>query len=180
MSGQQKQYRLFPFTLVFFALAVPAFAQGTSTIVAISQFSGTGTIQVIEDTLDINDSGQVAYKAYRRDLGLSLFLGDGGANNELIANGDPAPDGNGMFLGGANEPALNNEGQVAFRGVLTGTAGGSNDNLGIFAAQQSSVVQIAREGGHVPDNAFTFGNFASPVLNNNGHVAFEGLLREQL
>jgi hypothetical protein len=179
MGGQQKQHFLLAVTLLFAALPAPAIAQGTTTVVALSELGGTGTIQRVYDAPDINDSGQVAYYAYRRDLGLSVFLKDATTNIELIEYGDPAPDGNGIFLGGANDPRVNSEGRVAFRGVLTQTIGGSNDNLGIFTAHESGSAQIAREGGSVPDNAYTFANFVSPELNNYGHVAFEALLREQ-
>jgi hypothetical protein len=164
--------------LFFLTLSVPAVTKGAATVIAISQPSGsTGTIQWVFESPDINDSGQTAFSPILRNIGRSLLLHEGTANTELIRQGNPAPDGNGMFFSFANDPVLNNAGQVAFRGGIRQTSGGFNDDIGVFLADEENVVQIAREGNSVPDQAFVFDNFQYPVLNENGHVAFQALLR---
>ena len=107
-----------------------------------------------------------------------LFRGDALTLVEVVRKGEDAPDDNGTFSDFAS-PALNEAGQEAFFGILTGTANGTADNQGIFRGDGATLVQIAREGQDAPDNngAFaSFGNF--PSFNNVGQAAFSATLRD--
>lgn len=82
--------------------------------------------------------------------------------------GQTAAGGNGtyssFFLHG-----LNQQGQVGFSATLTGTAGGSNDNSGLFAGSPGSVTSILREGAAVPGGNGVFDDFSGFYsFNNNG------------
>ncbi len=94
----------------------------------------------------------------------------------VVVSGDAAPDGNGSFAA-FGAPALNDAGQAAFTGYLTGTSGGESDNSGIFRGDGATVTQIAREGQVAPDGHGTFRLFLrlAPALNDAGEVAFYGV-----
>lgn len=100
------------------------------------------------------------------------------SQTQVVAlTGDPAPDGNGSFSSFGFGAALNDAGQAAFRGELTGTTGGSADDVGLFRGDEvNSPVQIAREGQAAPDGNGTFSDFGIPLLNETGKVAFGGTL----
>ena len=129
----------------------------------------------------LNDAGQAAFSGTltgtaggNADRG-GVFRGDGGALTQVARAGRAAPDGNGTFSG-FGSPALNDAGQAAFRGFLTGTAGGSADNSGLFRGDGGALTQVARTGRAAPDGNGTFDRFFSPVLNVSGQVAFVGNL----
>lgn len=89
----------------------------------------------------------------------------------IVVTGDAAPDGNGVFST-FQSLALNDQGQVAFRAILSGTAGGASDDAGIFRGDGSTLVSIAREGQADPSGNGSFSNFPSrPVINDAGQVA---------
>lgn len=109
-----------------------------------------------------------------------VFLSDGNAVTQLGRKGQAAPDGNGQFSSFQN-PALNNRGQVAFVASLTGTAGGSTDNQGIFLVDSSGAIQqVVRAGQTIAGQAVAGFNLATAipnhggnsVLNDNGQLAF--------
>ena len=109
----------------------------------------------------------------------SVTVNHASARNDTIAfSGDPAPDGNGVFADGTpfDEPFLNASGDVAFIASLQGTAGGTNDDTGIFLGTPSSVTQMAREGQPIPSAAGTFQSFDQLVLNDLGQTAFAAQL----
>jgi hypothetical protein len=97
----------------------------------------------------------------------------------LVRQGDPAPDGNGIYGTYSNfgDPCLNDSGQVAFSALLGGTAGGAADNEVIVrAASGSPTALIVHEGEALPiAGAFGTGlHFVTRqyVMNNDGRVAF--------
>ncbi|MEM1213175.1 MAG: choice-of-anchor tandem repeat NxxGxxAF-containing protein, partial [Planctomycetota bacterium] len=96
---------------------------------------------------------------------------------QLAREGQAAPDNNGSFSGFGN-PALNDAGQAAFVSTLTGTAGGTSDDFGIFRSDGSSggLTQLAREGQAAPDNNGSFLSFNTPALNDAGQAVFRGRL----
>jgi hypothetical protein len=122
----------------------------------------------------LNNTGQVAF--------WSLLTGTEvtGSNDQAIyrdstliaREGNAAPGvGSGVNFGFLNNPVLNNTGQVAFQGFLTGTGvvTGSNDR----AIWRDSTL-IARRGDPAPGtgSGVNFGGFDDPILNNSGQVAF--------
>jgi hypothetical protein len=138
----------------------------------------------------LNDLGQTAFMARFRntiggtndDTGILRF--DGASLVTIVRAGQMAPDGNGQFSsftrfgGGRLRYALNDVGQVAFEGFLTGTAGGTSDNTGIFRSDGVSLVQIVRAGDTAPDGNGRFAGFGDPALNDTGQVAFRAGLTD--
>ncbi|MAE60569.1 MAG: hypothetical protein CMJ49_04330, partial [Planctomycetaceae bacterium] len=96
---------------------------------------------------------------------------------QIAREGALAPDGNGTFSAAAfDDPAINDAGQLAFTGFLTGTSGGAADNLGVFRGSGGALTQIARGGAAPPEGNGTFFSFGIPNLNDLGQVAFVGSL----
>ena len=74
---------------------------------------------------------------------IAIFVGNGASLFEVVRQGDPAPDGNGVFLDFS--PAayhLNNRGQVLFQAILSGAANGATE--GVFLGTASGIEQLAR------------------------------------
>lgn len=143
---------------------------------------GNGTFSRFLTHFALNDIGQVAFNSILTDTNGGsdaqvLFLSDGtGGLVRITSEGDPAPDSNGNFSGTAH-PVLNNVGQVAFVGKLTGTRGGRNDSGGVFRGDgMNNLVQIARTGQASPDSNGNFFLFFTPSLNDRGQAAFIGIL----
>ena len=113
-------------------------------------------------------------------VALDWALGGG----DLVAySGQPAADGNGTFWG-FNPPALNDHEAVAFRVLLTGTAGGATDDVAIYKGDSLLLVvppledQLAREDQPVPEGNGRFNDFGAIVaINDLGQVLFTATLR---
>jgi hypothetical protein len=131
----------------------------------------------------LNNAGQVAFLASLSgtsggtDDNDRIFRGDGVTLTQMASEAQSPPDGNGVFRNlGLSDPALNAAGQVAFRGVLTGTTGGTVDDVGIFRGDGSGLTQIVREGQAAPDGNGSFSNLFASLLNDAGQVAFRFVL----
>jgi hypothetical protein len=134
----------------------------------------------------LNNIGQAAFRAQLRDTtggtadSRGVFRSGGSTITQIARAGQLAPDSNGaLFSFDAVE--LNDVGQVAFKGLLTGTSNGSSDNTGIFRGSGGVLTQIAREGQTTPDGNGVFSLFASDFfpqikINNPGQVAFSAIL----
>lgn len=95
------------------------------------------------------------------------------AAGALVRLGDPAPGTAGASFTGLFGPSLNDSGQVAFLGNLTGGDTTEATNRGVFTPSEL----IARRGGAAPGTAGAlFDNFDLPSQNNAGEVAFAALL----
>lgn len=105
----------------------------------------------------INSAGTVAFTAELKDRGRGIYTVNGG-NTTTIA------DTNGDFDFLFN-PAINNAGTVAFKGVLDKLAG-----EGIYTSDGQTLTKIA-------DNSSVFDFFENPAINNQGTVAFKAVLR---
>jgi len=129
--------------------------------------------------LAMNDRGQLAFMG-----GISNTIGgefgvsriDGITISQLVRQGDPAPDGNGIFdefvvNGGIY---LNQNGQVVFVATLANTRDGMEDNIGIFLVEGSTVVQLVREGQRAPRGGTFFGLNLNRLsaLPEDGQVRF--------
>jgi len=106
----------------------------------------------------------------------------------ITLSGDPSPGaGGGTFNRFVGRRSLNDPGQVAFHAILSGTAGGSTDNLGLFLWDGAQLVELARKGDAV-DTGGTIVRTGvlrhiaqvtgAPALNNSGVVAFGAHLSE--
>lgn len=109
-------------------------------------------------------------------LGIVPASNGAAAATEVVAvSGDTPPDANGKFslFGG---PVLNDKGEVAFVGVLSGTTGGSADNAGLYRDDGLTLVEVLRKGQYAPDDNGAFSDFGAPAINEAGQEAFLGVL----
>ncbi len=152
---------------------------GTLTRVAFSKEElpdGSGQISGLESPT-LNNHGQVAVYASILSTNLFAYLLADGSGLKFLARGyEDSPDGNGYFIEfPATEAAFNDSGQLAFVADLSGTSGGSADNQGLYRADGSTTVQLARKGQFVPGGNgrfLDFGPQVHAVINNSGVVAF--------
>ncbi len=124
----------------------------------------------------LNNTGETAF------TGLLSGAGVTGANNGgifttgvgLVAReGDVAPGTGGATYSRFDNPALNDAGETAFRGFLSGVGVTMANDSGIFASSGL----VAREGDESPDTAgATYSGFGFPVRNEVGETAFRGFL----
>ena len=94
----------------------------------------------------------------------------------IALEGGPVPGGDGVF-DLLRDRALNNMGEVAFFTSLSGTAGGSATDTGVFRGNGTNLILIAREGQAVPGGNGTFRTFSpgNPHvvnINASGQVLF--------
>jgi hypothetical protein len=130
----------------------------------------------------LNNSRQIVFLAFTgSSLDGNLFLWEDGAIRKVAAAGDPAPGG-GFFwaigterlgyVDGTQMPtgplgAINDSGQISFRGYVTG-----GEALGgIFLSDAKTHQWYARVGEATPIGG-TYADFWAPVLNNAAEVAF--------
>ena len=127
----------------------------------------------------INDAGHVAFIAELTntpggnsdDTGIFISRTPGGLTT-IAREGDTVPNGDGTFSDldfNGNHLSMNNSGQVAFRGLLSGT--GSRE--GLFVGDGVDPLRtIARFGDSAPDGDGTIRLVSSPVINDTGQIAF--------
>jgi len=157
---------------------------GTSSPVQIAREGqtapdGNGSFSSFLSFPVLNDSGQVAFLSSLTGTNggnsddVGIFRGNGTSSPVQIARaGNVAPDGNGNFSDFIDS-TINDSGQVAFLGLLTGTRSGFRDDRGIFRGDgMSRPVQLAREGQTAPDGKGIFSEFRNPALNDAGQAAF--------
>ncbi len=100
---------------------------------------------------------------------------------ELVARkGNEAPDSDGTVFDRLTPPVLNNLGQTAFLGSLTGDGVDFLNDTGLWSQQgdDNELSLVAREGSPAPGTGGAlFGSLSDPVLNSNGQVAFFDSLR---
>ena len=170
--------------------AVPALAgpitTGTTVVVADTTTAApdnNGSFSNFDSSVALNDAGQAAYVGVLTGTsgGSSdnngIFRGDGTTLTQVARGGQAAPGGNGSFSSFDSRPALNDAGQAAFRGILTGTSDGQSDNEGIYRGDGTTLTQVARTGQAAPDGNGSFSSFGfNPALNDAGQAAFFGAL----
>ncbi len=154
-------------------------ADGTTLTLIQREFAFLGSLSNLSFPARFNDAGQVLYTAtftplFSTPIAQIRLGSDGGATTVIAAEDDAAPDGNGTFSSFDSGSALNASGQVAFSALLTGTAGGTTDNAGIFLGSGTAVTQVARAGQAAPDGNGSFSGFNFAELNASGQVAFQG------
>jgi len=156
------------------------------TLVARQGFQAAGTptgaLHSSLGTPVLNNNGQFAYDGI-------LQTGSGGVtasnnhgfwrDNTLIARegfqaaGTPT----GALYSSFNSPVLNNNGQLAYTGTLQTGAGGVtvNNDQGIWRENRLFLREGFQAAGTPPGALYSF--FSTPVLNNNGQLAYWGSLK---
>lgn len=128
--------------------------------------------------LGSNDSGDPATNS-----GIYRVTANGTSAQYVLGEGDTAPsdDLDPRIFRLLSEIRLNNNGLIAFTGVMRAENGFSIPNdSGLYTIDGTSVTEIVREGQFTPDDTAIFRNFAStttggtprPALNDLGQVAF--------
>lgn len=157
-------------------------APGTQDGVTFVDFGGYGA-----EPPAINNDGQTAFLAIVAGPGVDSSNQNGlwsegtGALALVARDGSHAPgtpaDVSFSLLG---QPVINNDGQTAFDGSLSGTSVDPNINgHGIWIGDANTLTLVAREGSQAPGAAdgVNFDRFqpydgARPVLNDSGKTAF--------
>jgi hypothetical protein len=137
-----------------------------------------GNYSAFHWALPINNLGEVAFAASTTGGSTGgIFRGLGATTVKIARQGDPAPDGAGVFahLGGRT-PALNNLGQVAFLGNVDPPLGPRYE--GVFRGSGGTVTEIVR-AGETTSGGERFVSFAhGPVINDRGETAFAAFLED--
>ncbi len=149
--------------------------------------TGTGVNFTGFENLLLNDAGQIAFSGFLTGTGVTelnergIWSDGGGAGLALIArSGNAAPGtGAGVKFSIFEKPVLNNAGQMAFFGSLTGTGVTTFNNRGIWSeGGGSGLALVARGGNAAPgtDAGVNFIGFFDPVINDLGQIAFRGIV----
>lgn len=141
---------------------------------------GNGTLGNLFVGPALNNNGQVAFFSTiifpTNSSSLAFLLADGSSLKILTRSQRSSPDGNGVFSLFPNElTAVNDRGEIAFVANLTGTTGGTADNLGLYRTDGDTTVQLVRKGQFVPNGNGRFLDFGGQnyvAINNSGQVAF--------
>ena len=179
-------------------------SSGTLAMVARKGDTAPGTgpgvlIGRLQDTpVSLNNVGQIAFQSELTGTDVGVPTGDaifstvGGALRLVARDGGASPGtGSGVLFSGFDVPMLNNSGQVAFYGYLTGSGVTATNNQAIFATTQSGATQLIARLGDLfdvnPDPLITdnrtiryaqiitsTGAFNRPSsLNNRGQIVFQ-------
>jgi len=130
----------------------------------------------------MNSSGTVVFLAITDDAETSdIFRWQDGVLAKYVATGDPAPGGgtfrvlggetwgyaDGTVIAGGPVPGINEDGMIAFRGYVDdGESPG-----GLFLSIAGLHAWMVKAGDTDPDGG-TYLDFAAPLLNDNGEIAF--------
>lgn len=147
--------------------------------------------------ISVNADGQVAFYANLTGVGIDVsnqvgIWSEGSGSLGLVARrGNQAPGTPfGVKLAALSHPVLNDVGQSAFRGSLTGPSTDATNLIGIWSEGSGSLNLVARAGDHAPGTlgGISFlgerdlgGGFADfgmyePVFNAAGKTAFSAYL----
>jgi len=104
-----------------------------------------------------------------------FFRSDGTAITRMVRSGEAIPDGPGAFnlIGGSLLGNVNNSGQQVFWATMTGTAGGSTDDYGVYVTDGTTITPVLREGFVGPSGKLA-SYFGETLINNAGQVAVRG------
>ncbi|XAL98098.1 PEP-CTERM sorting domain-containing protein [Phycisphaeraceae bacterium D3-23] len=143
---------------------VPPGGNGVFANIFGPQFNDAGQVAFYADLSGTSGGGLDNRGLYRSTAGSAL--------TQIAREGQTAPGGDGTILS-FNGLDLNNSGQVVFTSNLTGTSGGTTDDLALYRSSTgSTVTQIAREGQVVPGGDGTYSTLFTPQINDSGLVVF--------
>lgn len=133
----------------------------------------------------LNDAGELAFVGSVSGTGvepandMAIWSGVPGDPRIVARKGQPAP---GTLVdikfGYLNEPVINSSGQTAFGASVTGNGVNASNERGIWSEGSGSLQLVARSGAAAPgtESGVLFTSFGDPVLNDDGHTAFDGSL----
>ncbi len=179
----------------------------TATLVFIDDVipGGNGTFSDFGPVQTLNANGEVAFIATLTGTqnpstdARGIYIVNTQSVTQLVRSGQSSPDGNGIFnhfaydLNTTERVVLNDNGSVAFTARLTGTAGGSTDNVGLFGASAGSLTRFVRPSNDAPDGNGVFAKFPPEGaqlpdgidfglsmlgLDNSGSASFHGFLTD--
>lgn len=140
-----------------------------------------GTLSAV-GTGSLNNDGSVAFIATTGVTNeADILLWKAGVTTKYVAVGDPVPGGgtfwslaseafgyaDGSFVPGGPVPSINDKGQIAFRGLVSGGIA----ERGLFISQEGVHSWIVKAGELVPGGD-AYLDFGAPLLNNAGDIAF--------
>jgi len=111
----------------------------------------------------ISNNGTVAFAAGLSTGGRGIFLFSQGTLSQIVAPGDPSPDGSTFFS--ADNLTINSSGQIAFTGQ-------TGNGFGVFLYSGGVIEKVAVPGDRLGKLTLEFADF--PQVNDRGHVAFGG------
>ena len=120
----------------------------------------------------LNGQGDLVFSAVvgSGSAGSGLFRYSGGQLSAIATNLDMAPGTNGgLYAGFSTRLSLNNSGEVAFRGDVSG-AGGTSSGIFVEGGSSSRAVFL-REGATPAALPGTYFSFSEPSINAGGDVA---------
>lgn len=165
--------------LLVIATAAAAAAGTIETVALTGEAAPAGDVYVaflFEPAL--GEGGEVLFGGLTTTTSGFVHRGIPGAVVELARVGDAAPDGNGSFSS-VSPVGISSTGGALFSAFLSGTAGGSGDDTGIFfhPAGAGATVGVVREGQADPEGNGVFGTptFAAQIVDGD-LVAFRSLL----
>jgi hypothetical protein len=133
-----------------------------------------------DDLVHLNNAGDIVFQARLKNGGVDAtndrgIWRDRGAGPALLARtGDAAPGGAmGELLSSINVRALNEAGQVALHGILTGPGVNDSNSQAIWIEDAGSFRMIARTGAAAPGGG-AFQSFAPSAFGDSGQIAFPG------
>jgi len=160
-----------------------AHAPGTAAGVEFSGSAGSGNPA-------ISDNGTIAIEALIHGPGVNSLNNKGawtqstGSLTLAFRSGTQAP---GLApetyiygpAGAYFVPVVNDAGEIAFQGMLTGPGIGPTNNQSVWSTAGGSLHLVARSGNQAPDaptgvNFTGFNMVPSILLNDNGETAFHG------
>ena len=135
-------------------------------------------------TLVLNDAGQTVFRGVLNQGGdvnssndSGIWSGGAGSLALVAREGDVAPGtGSAVYSFLGSTPALNNAGETAFSGLVTGSGVNTSNNSGIWSGDAGGLALVARGGSPAPGTSATYGSFRNPVLNDSGQTAFQSSL----
>ncbi len=115
----------------------------------------------------VNAHGQVAFQGNLRSGGTGIFVSNGGTLTTIA-------DTSGIFAEFTGASSINNRGEVAFGAILKSEDGGFFRPDGIFVGSGGQVRTVVDSSGPF-FNLLPF-RLGNPAINDNGQVAFSGVL----
>lgn len=170
------------------AFAVAWIAVGTATDAAARATGYTFTVLATLDTFNfandfepwsINNRGEVAFGADLPNTGgEAIYVADHGAITPIAQTGQAAPGGGTFDAAFLGQPALSDNGDVAFTFTLSPFTLPVGNNAGVyrFSASKQQLTAVVVPGMAAPSGGTFAGATFRASLNNKGDVAFTGLI----